>query len=63
VDVAKLLHEEHLDMEEIKLILPKAAARGFDGAKYFDLMLKVLVKDGYFPSEVMPTFQGIFNRR
>jgi len=62
VVAAKLLHEERNNMEEIKLILRKATAGGSDGAKYFNLMLKVLAKGGFLPSKVLPTFRGLFNR-
>jgi hypothetical protein len=63
VVAAKLLHGGRPDLEEIKLILQKGAARESDGAKYFELMLKVLAKNGFIMSEVLPIFRDLFNRQ
>jgi len=63
VDTARLLHSGCPNLEEIKLILQKVTARGSNGAKYFLLMLKVLVKDGFLPNEVLSTFQDLFTQR
>lgn len=63
VVAANLLHGGRPDLEEIKLILKKGAARGSDGAKYFELMLKVLAKNGFLMSEVLPIFRDLFNRK
>lgn len=60
---AKLLHGGKTNLEEIKLILQTTFARGSDGAKYFNLTLKVLDKDGFLLSEVLPIFWDLFNRQ
>ena len=50
-------------MKEIKHILQKAATHGFDRAKYFLLMLKVLTKDGFSKDEIFPVFKDLFDRQ
>jgi len=50
-------------MEEINLILKKAATHGSDVAKYFLLMLKVLAKDSFLTDEVLPIFKDHFDRQ
>jgi len=47
VSTAQMLQGDLLDLEEIKLILREAFVHGSDGAKYFELMLKVLSSGGF----------------
>ena len=59
----KMLQGDRPDLEEIKLILREAVTHGSDGAKYFELMLKVLAKDGFSMDEVLRVFRDLFNRK
>jgi len=63
VVAAKLLHSKRHDLDEMKSILHNVVARGYDGAKYFNLILKVLTKDGFSRAEVLPLFQDLFTRQ
>jgi len=60
---AHMLQQDNPTLEKIKLILREAAAHGSDSAKYFDLMLKALVKDGFSMNDVLPVFMDLFNRK
>jgi hypothetical protein len=60
---AQMLQGDRPDLEEIKLILREATTHGSNGAKYFELMLKVLAKDGFSMDEVLPVFRDFFNRK
>lgn len=44
---AQMLQGNRPDLEEIKLIFKEVATYGSDGAKYFELMLKVMA-NGWF---------------
>ena len=41
----------------------EAASHGSDGAKYFELMLKILASDGFSMKEVFLVFKDIFDRK
>jgi len=60
---AQMLQGDRPDLEEIKLILKEATSHGSDGAKYFELMLKVLAKGGFLMDEVLLVFSDLFNRK
>jgi len=56
VSAAQMLQEDRPNLKEIKLILEEAAAHGYDGAKYFSLMLETPAKDGFSMDEVHRVF-------
>jgi hypothetical protein len=55
-----MLQRDNFDLEEIKLILREAPAHRSDSARYFDLILRVLDKEGFFMDEVLPVFRDLF---
>jgi len=59
----QMLQGDHPDLEEIKLILRATAAHGSDGAKYFELMLKLLASGGFSTKEIFHVFKDLFDRK
>jgi hypothetical protein len=60
---AQMLQGDQPNLDEIKLILRKAAAHGFDRAKYFELMLTVLASNGFSMEEIFSVFKDLFDRK
>jgi len=60
---AQMLQQDNPDLGEIKIILREAVSHGSNNAKYFDLVLKVLDKDGFSMDEVLPVFMDLFHRK
>jgi len=60
---AQMLQGDHPDLKEIKLILREIAAHTSDGAKYFELILKILSSSGFSMEEIFPVFKDLFNRK
>jgi len=60
---AQMLQQDNADLEEIKLILKDAVAQRFYSASYFDLILKLLAKEGFSEDEILPGFMDLFERR
>jgi len=59
----KMLQGDRPDLEEIRLVLREAASHVSDGAKYFELMLKILASDGFSMEEVFSLFKDLFDRK
>ena len=59
----QMLQRDNPNLGEIKLILKEAVAHKSDSARYFDLILKVLAKEGFSIDEVLPIFTDLFERK
>jgi len=59
----QMLQGDRPDLEEIRFVFREASSHGSDGAKYFELMLKILGSDGFSMEEVFPVFKDLFNRK
>jgi len=58
-----MLLQPHPNLENIKQIRAKGVKHKSSGAKYFELMLKVLASGGFLEDEFFPAFEDIFVRR
>jgi len=60
---AQMLQRDNPNLEEINLILKEAVAQRSDSASYFDLILKVLGKEGFSKDEILPVLTDLFEQR
>jgi len=58
-----MLQQIRPNLEDMKRIFAKAVKHSSDGAKYFQLMLKVLASEKFLENEVFLVFQDLFNRQ
>lgn len=60
---AYMLLQPRPNLENIKQFLAKGVKHKSDGAKYFEIMLKVMGNGGFPEDEVFPAFQDLFIQR
>jgi len=60
---AQMIPRDNPNLGEIKLILKEAVPHKSGSARYFNLILKVLAKEGFSMDEVLLVFMDLFERK